>query len=101
MQIRHLLPLLITGVLSSVANGQTVTASITGTVTDTTGASIANAKIVATNTGTALTYSVSTNAAGVYSLPFLPVGEYNIVAENTGFKKATVGPFALEVNQIA
>src|SRR5690348_7034008 len=101
MLLRPLSLLLFAGVFTSIASGQTVTASITGTVTDTSGASIPSAKVVATNTGTSLTYSVVTNAAGVYNLPFLPVGEYNIVAENTGFKKATLGPFTLEVNQIA
>jgi Carboxypeptidase regulatory-like domain len=101
MRIQRILFALMTCVLASAAHAQTVTASITGTVTDASGAAVPAAKIVATNTGTALTYSVVTNAAGVYNLPFLPVGEYNIVAENTGFKKATLGPFALEVNQIA
>jgi hypothetical protein len=89
------------GILSVAGYAQTTTASITGTVTDPTGAAIADAKIVATNIATALTYSVQANSAGVYNLPFLPVGSYNIVAENAGFKKATLGPFTLEVNQIA
>ena len=89
------------GIFASLGIAQTITASVTGTVTDSTGAAIPNAKVVATNAGTALTYTAQTNGAGVYNLPFLPVGSYNVIAENSGFKKATVGPFTLEVNQIA
>lgn len=89
------------GIFAPMGIAQNVTASITGTVTDSTGAAIPNAKVVATNAGTSLTHTTQTNAAGVYSLPFLPVGSYNIVAENSGFKRAALGPFTLEVNQIA
>ncbi len=96
-----LLALLGIGVFCSVGAAQTITASITGTATDPAGAAIPNAKIAATNTGTGVPYSATTNAAGVYNLPFLPVGNYNIVAENQGFKRTSVGPFSLEVNQIA
>ena len=101
MRKQSLLLLLQMGIFASLGNAQNVTASITGTVTDSTGATIPNAKVVATNAGTALTHTAQTNGAGVYNLPFLPVGSYNILAENSGFKRATLGPFTLEVNQIA
>src|SRR5262245_41818948 len=101
MRIQFLLLSLQMGIFASLAGAQTITASITGTVNDSTGAAIPNAKVVATNVSTALTYSAQTNGAGAYNLPFLPVGNYNIVAENSGFKKASRGPFTLEVNQIA
>ncbi|MBI4905640.1 MAG: TonB-dependent receptor [Acidobacteria bacterium] len=96
-----LLLLLQLGIFTASGFAQTITASITGTVTDSTGAAIANAKVIASNNATALTYSAQTNGAGVYNLPFLPVGSYNVVAENPGFKKSSLGPFPLEVNQIA
>src|SRR5262245_27801222 len=80
---------------------QTVTGSITGTATDPSGAVVANVKVTATNAGTNLSYSANTNDAGVYNLVFLPVGQYTVAAEARGFKKAVIGPFALEVNQIA
>ncbi|MEZ5354845.1 MAG: TonB-dependent receptor [Bryobacteraceae bacterium] len=95
------LALLLAGVFTVSASAQSITASITGTVTDVTGAAIPNAKVIATNEGTSITYTVQTNGSGVYNLPFLPVGRYNAVAENAGFKKSTLGPFTLEVNQIA
>ena len=86
---------------AGIGASQTVTATITGTVTDSTGASVANVKVTATNIGTAVASTTQTNASGVYNLLFLPVGNYDISAESPGFKKAAMGPFKLDVNQIA
>src|SRR5436309_712981 len=86
---------------TSVSSAQTITGSITGVVTDPSSASVANVKIVATNTGTNVTHQTTTNELGVYNLVFLPVGQYTVAAEAAGFKKVVLGPFALDVNQIA
>lgn len=93
--------LLLVLLFASLSQAQTITASITGTVTDASGAVVPNVKVTATNTGTNLTYTATSNEAGAYNLPFLPVGNYTVNSENQGFKKTVVGPFALEVNQIA
>lgn len=95
--------LLCAGLTLSLSMGlaQTTTASITGTVTDPSGAVIPNAKVVATHTGTNITSSAVTNESGVYNLLFLPIGDYSVAVENQGFKKTALGPFKLEVNQIA
>ncbi|MBI2685312.1 MAG: TonB-dependent receptor [Acidobacteria bacterium] len=98
-QSSRFISLLLT-VSALLVQAQTTTGSITGTVTDSTGASVPGAKIVATHTGTGVNHTAQTSGAGVYNLPFLPLGSYNVVAENTGFKKASVGPFSLEANQI-
>lgn len=82
-------------------NAQTVTATITGTVGDPSGAVVPNVKVTATNVATNLSYSANTNDAGVYNLLFLPIGQYNVTTEAQGFKKTVLGPFTLEVNQIA
>src|SRR6266404_6274303 len=87
--------------LSAALSAQTITASITGTVTDPTGAVVPNAKVTASNVGTNLSYPATTNQSGVYNLLFLPVGQYNVTTEATGFKKTVLGPFTLEVNQSA
>ncbi|MBZ5618233.1 MAG: TonB-dependent receptor [Acidobacteriia bacterium] len=86
---------------ASALTAQTITGSITGTVTDPSNSVVANVKVVATNTGTNVTYPTTTNEAGVYNLVFLPIGPYTISAEAAGFKKVLLGPFTLEVNQIA
>ncbi|GIU75742.1 MAG: hypothetical protein KatS3mg004_2829 [Bryobacteraceae bacterium] len=83
------------------ANGQTITGAITGTVTDPSGAIVPNATVTATNTATNLTYETRTNEAGVYNLLFLPVGDYTVTVAAQGFKRSTLGPFKLEVNQTA
>src|SRR5437660_3664203 len=88
-------------VLSAAAFSQTITGSIAGTVADSSGAVIPNAKITATNTGTNLSYTTSSNSAGVYNLLFLPIGEYNLTVEVAGFKRVVQGPFMLEVSQVA
>jgi hypothetical protein len=81
--------------------GQTITASITGTVTDPSGAIVPSVKVTATNTSTNQAYSANTNESGVFNLLFLPVGNYNVATEIQGFKKTVLGPFSLQVNQIA
>jgi hypothetical protein len=80
---------------------QTVTATLTGTVTDPSGAVLPGATIVATNQGTHVDYSTESNASGIYTIPFLPIGSYVVAAELTGFKKAVTNPITLEVNQTA
>jgi hypothetical protein len=86
-------------VFVSSAFSQTVTGTITGTVVDATGAAAPNVAITATQTNTNLKFRTQTTDAGVYTLGFLPVGEYHITAEASGFKTATLGPFQLDVNQ--
>lgn len=88
-------------IAGGLATAQTITGSFTGTLTDQSGAVIPNVKVVATNTGTNVEYSATTNNSGVYNILFLPVGPYSISAEATGFKKSQLGPFRVEVNQIA
>ncbi|HEY3128910.1 MAG TPA: TonB-dependent receptor [Acidobacteriota bacterium] len=86
--------------LTSVA-AQTITATVTGTVMDASGAVIPGVQVVATNEGTNISYSALSNDAGVYTIPFLPVGTYVITGELSGFKKAVTNPIKLEVGQIA
>src|SRR5260370_18899925 len=87
--------------LVSIGSAQTITGSITGTVTDSSGAVVPNVSITATNTSTNFKYDTKTNDAGVYNLQFLPIGQYSLSAEAAGFKKTVLGPFGLETNQIA
>jgi len=89
------------GLLACSLSAQTTTASITGAIHDPSGAVIPGVKVTATNVATNLTYSASTNESGVYNLLFLPVGQYTVSSETQGFKKTVLGPFTLEVNQIA
>ncbi|MCP5110519.1 MAG: carboxypeptidase regulatory-like domain-containing protein, partial [bacterium] len=71
---------------SFVAFAQVDTATITGTVTDPSGASIVAAEIRATNTATGLDYQASSNEAGVYVLTALPIGAYVFEVSSPGFQ---------------
>ena len=86
--------------LSSAAS-QTYTATVTGTVSDPQGAAVPGVKVVATNQGTKLEYTAQTSEAGVYTIPFLPIGVYVLTVESTGFKKLVSNEIKLEVNQTA
>lgn len=87
--------------IARMLSAQTTTANINGTVTDPSGAVVPNVKVTATNVGTNVTYSSTSNESGVYNILFLPVGQYSVSAESSGFKRIVQGPFTLEVNQIA
>ena len=95
------LTLLVTLLVTPVALGQTVTGSIIGVVSDPSGAVIPNAEVVATNTGTGVHSSTTSNAAGEYSLRFLPIGSYQIEITAKGFAKLRAPQFVLEINQTA
>ena len=62
------------------------TATLVGTVTDATGAAIAGAAVVVTNTDTAFVSRSLTNEEGGYYVPFLAAGPYQLNIEGAGFK---------------
>jgi len=67
--------------------GQAVTGTLLGTVNDATGATVAGAKVTATETSTGAIHESSTNESGNYSFPNLQPGNYTVSAEAKGFKK--------------
>src|ERR1700740_3099004 len=64
-----------------------VTGAISGTVTDASGAIIADAKVTLTNESTQETQSLSTNQSGVYQFPLLKPGRYSLLVEKEGFRR--------------
>ncbi|HJT89498.1 MAG TPA: carboxypeptidase-like regulatory domain-containing protein, partial [Bryobacteraceae bacterium] len=66
--------------------GQAATATITGTITDTTGAVVPGATIDAKNTGTGITRSTESDNQGRYSLADLAIGAYDVQASKMGFR---------------
>ncbi|MGA2988128.1 MAG: TonB-dependent receptor [Terriglobia bacterium] len=73
--------------------------TITGIVTDPSGAVIAGAKVIATRVETGVVQSTVTTSAGTYTIPSLVVGTYNVTAEAQGFKSGTATGIALDVSQ--
>lgn len=66
--------------------GQVTGATVNGTVTDTTGAVLSGAKIVIQNVATGVARDTVTDAAGLYVIPNLVPGSYQITTAVTGFK---------------
>src|SRR5581483_7091733 len=62
------------------------TGSIQGTVTDVTGAVLPNATVTVTNSGTGESHSLTTDTAGLYSLPGLAPGNYRIEVKSQGMQ---------------
>jgi len=73
--------------IASPAWGQN-NATLQGTVTDTSGAAIPNAKITVTNQATQVSRTSTTSATGFYVVGQLPPGNYTVTVEATGFQKS-------------
>ncbi|PYR62747.1 MAG: hypothetical protein DMF91_05655 [Acidobacteria bacterium] len=94
-----LIMVLVPVLAASSAFGQAVTGTILGTVTDTTGAVIPGATVTLTHTATGRTRTVTTDAAGEYTAPQMPTGQYTVEVELTGFKKVTTSNIDVGVDQ--
>jgi Carboxypeptidase regulatory-like domain len=67
-------------------SAQTQTGTLTGAVTDSTGAILVGAKVTITNEGTDVTQTTTADAQGRYLVPLLPAGAYDVQASLTGFQ---------------
>ncbi|HEX3183228.1 MAG TPA: carboxypeptidase regulatory-like domain-containing protein, partial [Pyrinomonadaceae bacterium] len=81
-----------------VAVAQTSTSRITGRVVDSKQASIAGASVTVTHEATGVSQTQTTTEVGVYAFEALPVGNYTVAVEQTGFKKFLKTGNHLEVN---
>ncbi len=75
---------------SAFAQANALNGQILGAVTDAAGAAVAGAKVKATNTQTGYTISTETSASGLYRFNILPLGEYEVVVDSTGFAPSRV-----------
>ncbi len=88
-------------VLSASASfGQTALASITGTITDPTGAAIAGAPVEVHNLENGSVFRAASTETGNYTVAQLPVGEYDLTVSVAGFKKYAHTKFHLDAGQI-
>src|SRR5262252_5354528 len=74
---------------------------LTGTITDNTGAVVVGATVIGHNTETGVQYKAGSNNNGVYVLPFLPPGRYELSCELAGFKKFVRAGLVLETGSAA
>jgi hypothetical protein len=82
------------------AFAQTGAASLTGIVTDQSGAAVPGATITANNQATNVNYTAISNETGNYTVTSLPVGSYVLKAELSGFKTSTTKAIDVEAKQI-
>jgi len=74
-------------IFAAAAFGQGDRGTITGTVSDQTGAVVPNASIQVKNTDTSAVYTIASTNTGNYTLANVPVGTYELTVDAAGFKK--------------
>jgi hypothetical protein len=74
-------------------------ATVTGTITDQTGATVANAPVSVKNTETGQVYAGTSTGAGNYTVTQLPIGDYNLTVTVAGFKTYEHDKFHLAAGQ--
>src|SRR6266849_720279 len=87
-------------VSAPIANGQAITATLSGRILDTSGGSVSKAKVTIASAATGFARTVQSSDAGEYTIPALPAGEYTVSAEFTGFGKQNKNVI-LQVGQAA
>jgi hypothetical protein len=85
--------------LTSGAFAQEFRATISGTISDTTGALIPSAIIVVTETQSGTVNRTTSDRAGQYVVPFLPPGEYSITVTKSGFETLTRAGITLQAQE--
>ena len=75
--------------------------AITGKVFDQAGAVVPGATVIATQTGTGMVRETVTNESGVYAVPYLSVGTYDVTATLAGFTGARVTDVIIRVGLTA
>ncbi len=91
--------LIASGLLAFSLAAQFTTASLSGNVTDASGASVPDAKVIVSNVDTGFTQQVTSGAAGDYLFPRLPVGSYRLTVEKAGFATYIQSGIQLAVSQ--
>jgi hypothetical protein len=100
MNFKRFLPVVALGILlastSPHAAAQNVTAALTGTVTDSSGALIPKARVALTNEATTDVRRTVTNSDGFFSFAAIPPGSYSVAIEQDGFNKWEVKNVVLD-----
>ena len=94
--------ILFAGLFFVLAIGQSIaqgTASISGTVVDTSQSAVPGSQVTLTNAGTALARSTTSSEQGLFEFPDLPPGVYKLVVSKAGFKVWSQSAVSLSVAQ--
>jgi len=88
-------------VIENRAVAQQATAQLTGTVKDQTGAVVAGVKLTLKNSDTGIARETTSDKNGSYLFTLVPIGTYELSAEQKGFKTYVQEGITLDVNQNA
>jgi hypothetical protein len=80
--------------------GQSEDATVSGTITDPTGAVVQNAQVKLTNVETGITLTTLSNNSGLYVFPDVQPGQYRMVAEKAGFRQIVLVDLTLNVQDV-
>jgi hypothetical protein len=100
--IRRLALLILVACVGSIAvNAQSTTqGSISGTITDPSGAVVGSASVVVVNTGTNAQFKASTDGSGFFNFPLLEPGTYKVTVTAQGFASYTASQVIVAVGQV-
>jgi hypothetical protein len=99
MKLFHLSVLFLS--LGAAAWCQSGNGAITGQVRDTSGATVADAKVTLKDRGTAVTRGFTTEAIGAYRFPGVPVGTYDLIVEKPGFRTFIREGIEIHISEVA
>jgi hypothetical protein len=94
------LTLVFVAISFSTAHADNLYAKIRGTVVDPSGAVVPGAKVTATNQGTGISYTASSSKDGLFEFLQLPIGDYTVRTEKSGFKSFTAANIHLDLDQV-
>src|SRR5881227_3569357 len=84
---------------AGIGRAQYTTATLGGTVSDPSGATVVNARVVVQNVDTGLERETRTGDSGTFTFTALPVGRYQITVEKAGFSKYVQSGINLVLDQ--
>lgn len=101
--MNRLFPLIFALLLQSLwlLPAQFTTASLSGTVLDSSGAALPDSKVAGRNTETGFVETATTDGAGAFLFSRLPIGKYELTVEKSGFASYVQSGIVLTVNQVA
>src|SRR5215469_2043531 len=99
MKVPFKFGVLVVLLVSGAGRAQVYTASLTGVVTDPTGAVVPNAKVTLTDEAKGFSFAATTDTAGQYIVRDLPPSTYRLSVESQGFKTYTRSGITLDVKQ--
>src|SRR5947209_15008092 len=101
MKLRQYIPFLFPLMIVVASAHAQSTATLSGVVTDPSGAVVANAQVKVTSLQTGAERVVPTDGEGLYAVPSLQPGDYTLQVNSSGFAPFTVQKLTLSVDQTA